>query len=486
MELNEKNLEVHYANIKTLKTIPRFERAFREQNEEEREKLIGSLKTDNVKTALKVWKNGDDLIIIDGHNRYKAAVELELKVLPVQYLDFENEDDAYLFMVQEQLGRRNLEKSEVQDILSIAYNLIQDKSGFKGNKHIPGMGDSAKKIAEEYGFSRRTVQRADEKRKKTILKLQVEGFPITDSIFDDILSDKIHASMKDLETVLTLENETALKIFEDMVKNKILKIPPESLSKTKTANPSTPLEADAASASEEINYLLLLGKLPDSIPENYDGVIYDPDGFEDLVGFEKKYGERYPYEGTVIVRSGKSIFDLFFLFGEFDDMEYDIIFDSREEFKDTYNLFTEEDKTTPRGIEYLEKKRRALIGGEQRTQISKKIKTKIKDVKKREKDLELIKGKELKDFSKVYMEKNLSKENFDLLELEEENIEICENQEDFLIACHYKKPAFWKQSDGLNGSVNGLITKKGNKAWLEYLENYRTKSVEPPNLFNKR
>ena len=80
-----------------------FERIMPPLKEDELERLTQKLMEDGCRDALVVW-NG---VIVDGHNRYRICRE---KGIPFTYIerDFEDEADAKRWIIDNQLGRRNV------------------------------------------------------------------------------------------------------------------------------------------------------------------------------------------------------------------------------------------------------------------------------------------------------------------------------------------------------------------------------------------
>ena len=72
-------------------------------NEEELKLLEASIVADGCESPLIVW-NG---VIVDGHNRYAVCRKHEIP-FAIQEKDFSSRDDAMLWMLRNQLGRRNL------------------------------------------------------------------------------------------------------------------------------------------------------------------------------------------------------------------------------------------------------------------------------------------------------------------------------------------------------------------------------------------
>ena len=82
---------------------PEFRDLIPPLNEEELKLLEESLVADGCESPLIVW-NG---VIVDGHNRYAICRKHEIP-FAIQEKDFSSRDDAMLWMLRNQLGRRNL------------------------------------------------------------------------------------------------------------------------------------------------------------------------------------------------------------------------------------------------------------------------------------------------------------------------------------------------------------------------------------------
>lgn len=82
---------------------PEFRDLIPPLNEEELKLLEGSLVADGCESPLIVWNS----VIIDGHNRYAICRKHEIP-FAIQEKDFSSRDEAMLWMLRNQLGRRNL------------------------------------------------------------------------------------------------------------------------------------------------------------------------------------------------------------------------------------------------------------------------------------------------------------------------------------------------------------------------------------------
>ena len=76
---------------------------------EELSGLEDNLMIDGVRDALVVWE--DEGILLDGHNRYTIAKKHDL-AYRVKCLGFKTRDEAKLWIIKNQVGRRNLSESQ--------------------------------------------------------------------------------------------------------------------------------------------------------------------------------------------------------------------------------------------------------------------------------------------------------------------------------------------------------------------------------------
>lgn len=72
---------------------------------EERKQLETSLKTEGMRDAIVVWNN----IIVDGHNRYEICLKHNIKIKTTNK-KFKDRDAVIIWMIDTQLGRRNISK----------------------------------------------------------------------------------------------------------------------------------------------------------------------------------------------------------------------------------------------------------------------------------------------------------------------------------------------------------------------------------------
>lgn len=86
-----------------LQISPKFKEAIPPLNTEEYQNLRESLRREGCRDAVLIW-NG---VIVDGHNRYEICKELGIP-FNASETNFDSEDDALLWIMRNQLSRRNL------------------------------------------------------------------------------------------------------------------------------------------------------------------------------------------------------------------------------------------------------------------------------------------------------------------------------------------------------------------------------------------
>lgn len=142
--------------------------------------LIPPLKTDEynqlqqnilkhgVKDPLMVWETTSSIarldeddrpifVLIDGHNRYKVCQQFNLDYR-INLIRFSTLDEVKDYMIDYQLGRRNLTVEQTSYLRGLRY--LQQKSMRGGNRLSDNaQTDVSVTLGEEYGVSSRTIKR---------------------------------------------------------------------------------------------------------------------------------------------------------------------------------------------------------------------------------------------------------------------------------------------------------------------------------------
>ena len=74
---------------------------------EEYAQLEQNIIADGCRDPLVVWDNGSEVVLIDGHNRHEICTKHDLRFYTTEAY-FESENDAKVWVLRNQLGRRNL------------------------------------------------------------------------------------------------------------------------------------------------------------------------------------------------------------------------------------------------------------------------------------------------------------------------------------------------------------------------------------------
>ena len=138
--------------------------------EDEYSKLQESIKQEGCREPLSIW-NG---VIVDGHNRYKICCEYNIE-FKTQEIEFEDEGEAKIWIINNQLARRNLEPFQKTNLILKKKEIIAERA--KENEKIrkgkqPGASltnssnlidpiHTRKELAKEAGVSEDTVARVE-------------------------------------------------------------------------------------------------------------------------------------------------------------------------------------------------------------------------------------------------------------------------------------------------------------------------------------
>ena len=160
---------------------PEFRDLIPPLNEEELKLLEESIVADGCESPLIVW-NG---IIIDGHNRYAICRKHNIP-FPIQEKNFSSRDDAMLWMLRNQLGRRNLNNYQRVELVLKFEPLVKNAAeqrmlAGKAANPVPTLAQGQTKgrtrdhLSEAAGVSHGTfakakklVQSADEETKREL------------------------------------------------------------------------------------------------------------------------------------------------------------------------------------------------------------------------------------------------------------------------------------------------------------------------------
>ena len=175
-----------------------FQSLIPQLSDTEFEQLEKNILAEGIRDALVIW-NG---IILDGHNRFAIAQAHGLKYKTTD-IELEGRDAAIIWIIHNQLGRRNLTPQQSSYLRGKWYN--QDKQAH-GGQMPKGIGQNdqslftAERIAKETGVTDRTIRR-DADYTRAVDK-------IAEAIGDDartaILASEVRMTKKDVKETASL------------------------------------------------------------------------------------------------------------------------------------------------------------------------------------------------------------------------------------------------------------------------------------------
>lgn len=145
-----------------LSVKPAFQKLLRGLKHEEFVRLKANLqKAGKVREPIAYWTQGEKNWILDGHNRFEIANELGLK-FKTEQVELESEHEARLWILENQLGKRNLTPDEFTLFVGQLYNESkgQERSPDGQFGHSVDPQNTAENIGKEHGVSEHTVRRA--------------------------------------------------------------------------------------------------------------------------------------------------------------------------------------------------------------------------------------------------------------------------------------------------------------------------------------
>ena len=150
-----------------IRISPRIHKLLMPLRDDERNLLEQSILAEGIRDPIVVWKRANgERILLDGHHRYELAQKHSLE-FQITELEFETEDDAILWVLQNQLARRNLTDEQRAVVLGRLYNQLKLKQGRPNEKvenftTFSGSAATSRTLGALHGVSERTVRNAAE------------------------------------------------------------------------------------------------------------------------------------------------------------------------------------------------------------------------------------------------------------------------------------------------------------------------------------
>jgi ParB-like chromosome segregation protein Spo0J len=153
----------------TLRIDPEFHRWMCQLTAEEWAQLEANLRAEGCRDPLVVWPQDDGPpILLDGHHRYEICQQYGLPFRIVEAQGISTREDAQIWIVRNQLGRRNLTDFQRIELAEWLRPLLEARA--KANQQLAGGAvpqkvaepvETRQAIAEIAGVSRETVRKAE-------------------------------------------------------------------------------------------------------------------------------------------------------------------------------------------------------------------------------------------------------------------------------------------------------------------------------------
>ncbi len=147
---------------KLLTTDPELSNLLGPLSKEEYAQLEASVLADGCRDAIVTWPRDGELVIVDGHNRYKICLAYKLPY-PVDERDFADLASAAKWAVEQQTGRRNVTDERRRYLIGRIYAASKGERGgdYKSEEGKEATGSTADKVAAQFGVSSATVVSAE-------------------------------------------------------------------------------------------------------------------------------------------------------------------------------------------------------------------------------------------------------------------------------------------------------------------------------------
>lgn len=206
-----------------LKIDQEFKELIPAQQEEEHKSLDESIRKNGFDPAypLIVW----DGILIDGHNRYELCLKNGVEFNTIEKT-FSNREEAYNWIIENQLSRRNITKEQKLFLIGKRYTNEKKTEGAPiGNSNQLGKNypvvekRTSEKIAEQNKVSEKTVRNA-----ANFSKAVEEVSKNSGVASQEILSRTIKASQKDIQTLAQANPEKQKEVVNRVKEHKAASI----------------------------------------------------------------------------------------------------------------------------------------------------------------------------------------------------------------------------------------------------------------------
>lgn len=186
--------------------------------------LEQSILAEGCRDALIVWKQGEQYILVDGHNRYSICQKHHLD-FKVEIKDFADIEQVKNWMISNQLGKRNVTEEVKSYLRGLQYKLEKAKHGT--NQHTKIGVDTLstpqktlEKVAQQHKVSGKTIQR-DEKFYEGLELLTQEDKELKWKI----LNREVNVPKSMISELTTQKSDKVEEILQKIKGGEMLKVP---------------------------------------------------------------------------------------------------------------------------------------------------------------------------------------------------------------------------------------------------------------------
>jgi len=197
-----------------IKIHPEIEKLIPPLSSDEFELLKESILKDGIRDALVVWPHNGELILLDGHHRLKIAKEHGLNFHIIKRT-FYTIEEAKAWVLQNQLGRRNLTDEQQAYFLGKLYEMKKKApGGFKdrnltAGKNSPRSGRhvTAEALASDFGIDESSIRKnyVDFAKAVDVIK------EIKPTVAEKILKGEVKDALTTLPKVIKNEKPEVMK-----------------------------------------------------------------------------------------------------------------------------------------------------------------------------------------------------------------------------------------------------------------------------------
>lgn len=233
---------------------------------EEREELERNILARGCLDPLKAWQG----VLIDGHNRYEICTKHALPY-KVTELSFNDRDDVIDWIIDNQIGRRNLTQQQTSYYRGVKYERLKKRQGGRSDREF-GVEEiatpkTADVIAEQHGVSERTVRNDAAYARAIDAIAETAG----EEVKQQILTSELNVTKKDVLNLASKPAEKQAAVLEKIVSGeaKSMRDAERLTRKAETAK-----SAIMPSGKYRVIYADPPWKYGDGLTENYGGTQY--------------------------------------------------------------------------------------------------------------------------------------------------------------------------------------------------------------------